>query len=115
MVRSSARGNPCLRERRACIELTFPLELSTQAILAGPRRAADASILEDGGSFDLPTYLWWNASLVARSLWLIPGHETTVALCAKNILGATGPDPGFSGFEYPLPPREVFLELRHRC
>ncbi|KYF58840.1 hypothetical protein BE08_38135 [Sorangium cellulosum] len=91
-----------------------PLELSTQGILVGPRRAADASILENGGSFDLPTYLWWNASLVARSLWLIPGHETTVALRAKNILGASGPDPGFSGFEYPLSPREIFLELRHR-
>ncbi|KYF77737.1 hypothetical protein BE11_31080 [Sorangium cellulosum] len=91
-----------------------PLELSTQGILVGPRRAADASILENGGSFDLPTYLWWNASLVARNLWVIPGHETTVALRAKNILGASGPDPGFSGFEYPLAPREVFLELRHR-
>ncbi|WP_438027682.1 TonB-dependent receptor plug domain-containing protein [Sorangium sp. So ce233] len=91
-----------------------PLELSTQAIVVGPRRAADASILENGRSFDLPTYLWWNASLVARNLWVIPGHETTVALRAKNILGASGPDPGFSGFEYPLAPREVFLELRHR-
>ncbi|WP_434046007.1 MULTISPECIES: TonB-dependent receptor plug domain-containing protein [Sorangium] len=91
-----------------------PLELSTQGIVVGPRRAADASILENGRSFDLPTYLWWNASLVARNLWVIPGHETTVALRAKNILGASGPDPGFSGFEYPLAPREVFLELRHR-
>ncbi|XYI00115.1 TonB-dependent receptor plug domain-containing protein [Sorangium sp. So ce1128] len=92
----------------------IPLELSTQGILVGPRRAADASILENGGSFDLPMYLWWNASLVARNLWVIPGHETTVALRAKNILGATGPDPGFSGFEYPLAPRELYLELRHR-
>ncbi|XXT21788.1 TonB-dependent receptor [Sorangium sp. So ce429] len=93
---------------------SIPLELSTQGILVGPRRAADASILENGGSFDLPTYLWWNASLVARNLWVIPGHETTVALRAKNILGASGPDPGFSGFEYPLAPRELYLELRHR-
>ncbi|WP_437612073.1 TonB-dependent receptor [Sorangium sp. So ce834] len=93
---------------------SVPLELSTQGIVAGPRRAADASILENGRSFDLPPYFMWNASLVARNLWLIPGHETTVALRAKNLLGATGPDPGFSGFEYPLSPREVFLELRHR-
>ncbi|WP_437678672.1 TonB-dependent receptor plug domain-containing protein [Sorangium sp. So ce131] len=93
---------------------SIPLELSTQGNLVGPRRAADASILENGGGFDLPVYFWWNASLVARDLWVIPGHETSVALRAKNILGATGPDPGFSGFEYPLAPREIFLELRHR-
>ncbi|AUX20716.1 outer membrane protein [Sorangium cellulosum] len=93
---------------------SVPLELSTQGIVVGPRRAADSSILEHGGSFDLPPYFWWNASLVARNLWVIPGHETTVALRAKNLLGATGPDPGFSGFEYPLAPREIFLELRHR-
>src|SRR5690606_14284492 len=59
---------------------SVPLELSTQGIVVGPRRAADASILEHGGSFDLPPYFWWNASLVARNLWVIPGHETTVAL-----------------------------------
>lgn len=93
---------------------SVPLELSTQGIVVGPRRATDTSILEHGGHFSLPPYFWWNASLVARNLWVIPGHETTVALRAKNILGATGPDPGFSGFEYPLAPREVFLELRHR-
>ncbi|XXX78945.1 TonB-dependent receptor [Sorangium sp. So ce134] len=93
---------------------SIPLELSTQGMVVGPRRAADASILENGGGFDLPPYFLWNASLVARNLWVIPGHETTVALRAKNLLGATGPDPGFSGFEYPLSPREVFLELRHR-
>ncbi|WP_437591593.1 TonB-dependent receptor plug domain-containing protein [Sorangium sp. So ce1000] len=93
---------------------SVPLELSTQGILVGPRRSAEASTLEAGGAFELPTYVRWNASLVARDLWLIPGHETTVAVRAKNILGATGPDPGFSGFEYPLSPREIFLELRHR-
>ncbi|WP_437280387.1 TonB-dependent receptor [Sorangium sp. So ce375] len=92
----------------------LPLELSTQGILVGPRLSAEASTLEAGSAFRLPTYLKWNASLVARNLWIIPGHETTVAVRAKNILGSTGPDPGFSGFEYPLSPREIYLELRHR-
>ncbi|WP_437817484.1 hypothetical protein [Sorangium sp. So ce1078] len=50
----------------------------------------------------------------AGNLWGIPGHETTVALRATNILGANGPTPGFSGFEYSLPSRETFFELRHR-
>lgn len=93
---------------------SVPLELSTQGILVGPRQSAEASTLEAGGAFELPTYLRWNASLVARNLWIIPGHETTLAVRAKNILGTFGPDPGFSGFEYPLSPREIFFELRHR-
>ena len=90
-----------------------PLELATQAVLVGPTPAADASIVERGERFDLPSYLWLDASLAARNLFLIAGHETTVALRAKNLLGERGPVPGFSGFEYPLAPREVFLELQH--
>jgi iron complex outermembrane receptor protein len=31
----------------------------------------------------------------------------------KNVLLARGPDPGFSGFEYPLLQREFLLELQH--
>lgn len=91
----------------------LPLELNTQGILVGPRGATDASIVENGQRFDLPPYLLWNASLVAQKLFLVPGHETTFALRAKNLLGAIGPDPGFSGFEYPLSARELFLEVRH--
>jgi iron complex outermembrane receptor protein len=36
-----------------------------------------------------------------------------VALRSKNLLVTRGPDPGFAGFEYPLAPAEIFLELRH--
>ncbi|HTV23829.1 MAG TPA: TonB-dependent receptor [Polyangiaceae bacterium] len=90
-----------------------PVELSTQAIVVGPTPAADASIVERGERFELPGYLWLNASLAARNLFMIAGHETTIALRAKNLLGEKGPVPGFSGFEYPLAPREVFIELQH--
>ena len=55
-----------------------------------------------------------DATLGTRALYLVPGHESSVALRAKNILDTRGPDPGFSGFEYPLRPMEVFLELRHQ-
>jgi hypothetical protein len=34
--------------------------------------------------------------------------------CApRNLLVERGPDPGPSGFEYPLAPAEIFLELQH--
>lgn len=91
-----------------------PLELSSQVIVVGQRRATDTSILENGASFELDPYLLWNASLRTRAMSLFPHQETFFALRAKNLLGEAGPDPGFSGFEYPLAAREVFLELRHR-
>lgn len=96
---------PSLRE--------LPLELAAQGMLVGPRRAADASILEAGHSFELPSYFMLNLSLATRELYLIRGHESRIAIRARNLLATTGPDPGFSGFEYALAPREVFLELRH--
>jgi outer membrane receptor for ferrienterochelin and colicins len=91
----------------------FPLELGSQAMFVAPRRAADASILEYGGAFTLPSYFLLDTSLATRDLYLIPGHESRVALRTRNILVERGPDPGFSGFEYPLAPAEIFLELEH--
>ncbi|MEO8182972.1 MAG: TonB-dependent receptor [Deltaproteobacteria bacterium] len=90
-----------------------PLDVGTEGILVGPSAPADASIVENGGRFALPSYLLLDASLATRDLFLLPGHETRLALRAKNLLGAQGPVPGFSGFEYPLAPREVFFEIKH--
>lgn len=92
---------------------TVPLDLGSQAILVGASAPADASIVENGGRYELPGYLLLSASLSTRPLYLIPGHETRFAVRAKNLLGEEGPIPGFSGFDYPLAPREVFLELEH--
>jgi iron complex outermembrane receptor protein len=91
----------------------IPLSLGTEGMYVGPRRAADASVLAAGGQFDLKSYATLNAFISTRDLYLIRGHESVIALRVYNLLGTTGPNPGFSGFEYPLAPREIFLELRH--
>jgi len=52
-------------------------------------------------------------TLATRELYLLPGHETRIALRGKNLLVARGPDPGFSGFEYPIQPAQLFLEIEH--
>ena len=91
----------------------FPLQAGLEGIVVGPRRAADASIVERGSSYNLPTYVLLDATLATRELYLVPGHESRLALRGKNILGVVGPDPGFSGFEYPVRPTELILELRH--
>ncbi len=91
----------------------LPLTIGAEGMFVGPRAAADASVLANGGQFTLPPYVTLNLFISTRNLYLIPGHESVIALRGYNVLGTRGPDPGFSGFEYPLPPREVFLELRH--
>ena len=90
-----------------------PLELGAEGIWVGPRRAADTSIVEHGSSFDLPAYFLLDVTLATRELYLVPGHETRIALRGKNLLVARGPDPGFSGFEYPIQPAQLFLEIEH--
>jgi iron complex outermembrane receptor protein len=91
----------------------LPMDAGVEAMIVGPRRAADASIVERGASYDLPTYFVLDATLATRALYLVRGQETRVALRGKNILGTRGPDPGFAGFDYPLRPTELVLELRH--
>lgn len=100
------------------VELPFshlvPVEASTESVLVGPRNSSDSSTLAAGEPFVLDPYLKLDASIRLHDLYIIPGHETGIALRAKNITGELGPDPGETGYEYPLRAREFFLELRHR-
>jgi iron complex outermembrane receptor protein len=91
----------------------FPLSLGAEGSVVGPRHAADASVLAAGAPFELPAYGLVNLFVTTRSLYLVRGHESKIALRVHNVLGTRGPDPGFAGFEYPLTGREIFLELRH--
>jgi iron complex outermembrane receptor protein len=91
----------------------IPLSAGAEGLVVGPRHAADASVLANGGQFELDAYALVNVFLTTRDLYLVRGHESVAALRVYNVLGTRGPDPGFSGFEYPLTSREVFLEFRH--
>jgi len=90
-----------------------PLQLGAEGMWVGPRKSADASSLARGEQFTLPSYFVLDTSLSTREVYLAPGHETRFALRAKNLLLTRGPDAGFSGFEYPLAPAEIFLEVEH--
>jgi outer membrane receptor for ferrienterochelin and colicins len=91
----------------------LPLSACAETILVSKRRADETSIVEHGSDFYLPLYDRLDACVTTRDLYLIRGHETRIAVRGYNLLGTRGPDPGPSGFEYPLAPREVLLELRH--
>lgn len=90
-----------------------PLEVGSQAIVVGERRAADTSIVENAGAFRLQEYVMLDAFVATRELYLLRGQETRFALRGRNLLLARGPDPGPSGYELPLRPREVFFEVEH--
>lgn len=92
---------------------TVPLELGAEAMVVGPRRAADASIVERGEDLSFDPYLMLDLSLATREVYLARRQETRFALRARNVLVARGPDPGPAGFEYPLRPPEIFLEAEH--
>ncbi|HYQ17806.1 MAG TPA: TonB-dependent receptor, partial [Polyangiaceae bacterium] len=91
-----------------------PLQLGAEGMWVGPRRAADTSIVERGEPFSLPAYFMLDMSLATRELYLIPGQETRFALRSRNLLLTRAADPGFAGFEYPLAPAEIFLEVAHQ-
>jgi outer membrane receptor for ferrienterochelin and colicins len=89
----------------------FPVRAAVQASYIGSRRPSDTNILLNGGPYTLPSYFLLEAGLSTIGLPLLgPGHEISFALTGKNLLGSTGPVPGFSGVDYPLAPRSFFLQ-----
>ena len=68
-----------------------------------------------GGRVDQPTLTGF-ATLPAATF--VPGSESSGSLITGNTNGhqvpcADQPVQGFSGFDYPLAPCELFLELEH--
>jgi iron complex outermembrane receptor protein len=92
---------------------SVPLELGTQWTAVGPRRAADTSLVQAGQELRFEPYVVVDLFLSTRALYLLPGHESRASLRARNLLAERGPNPGFSGFEYPLPSGEIFLQFMH--
>jgi iron complex outermembrane receptor protein len=90
-----------------------PLQLGAEGIYVAPRRASDVNVVEHGAPYSLPSYFMLDVSLSTRAIYLVPGQESRFALRSRNLLVTRGPDPGFAGFDYPLAPAEIFLEIEH--
>jgi iron complex outermembrane receptor protein len=91
---------------------SWPLRVAVLGSYIGPRRASETNIILHRGDYTLPAYGLLEVNLATRSIRLLrrPGPEVSLALSGKNLLGATGPTPGFSGVDYPLAPRAFFLQ-----
>jgi len=92
---------------------TWPLRASVRGSYIGARRASDTNILLNGGRYTLPSYYLLEATVSTVGFHFFHGssQETSFALSGKNLLGAMGPMPGFSGVDYPLAPRALFLQM----
>jgi outer membrane receptor for ferrienterochelin and colicins len=91
----------------------FPLRGTAQASYIGERRPSDTNILLNGDPYRLPAYVLLEAGLATRDfdLFSLQRYQVSFALTGKNLLGAIGPVPGFSGVDYPLPGRSFFLQM----
>jgi outer membrane receptor for ferrienterochelin and colicins len=93
--------------------MNLPLRAAVIVSYVGTRRASGTNILLNGGPYTLPPYTVLEANLATSGFRIIrhPDQEVSFSLNAKNVLGTTGAAPGFSGVDYPLAPRALFLQM----
>jgi outer membrane receptor for ferrienterochelin and colicins len=91
----------------------FPLRTAVQASYVGTRGASDTNILLNGTPYDLPPYFLLEATIstIAFDPFGATNPVFSFAVTGKNLLNVGGPDPGFSGVDYPLRPRSLFLQM----
>lgn len=94
--------------------LLEPLHLRASAELSavGARGASDSNTLLHAERYSLDPYGLLGASVSTSGLALFDRGDTTLGVTGRNLLGAVGPEPGFGGVDYPLPPRSIWAWLR---
>jgi outer membrane receptor for ferrienterochelin and colicins len=91
----------------------LPARAAVLGSFIGARRASGTNILLNAGPYTLPSYFLLEGNIATRGFRVLrdPAQEISFSLSGKNLLGATGPSPGFSGVDYPLAPRSFFLQM----
>jgi iron complex outermembrane receptor protein len=87
---------------------------NAQVRVVGARSASQSNILLNSNSrYELAPYAMIDAALSSAGLYLLGAkRETRFTLSLRNLLGTLVSDPGFVGFDIPLPGRTVLLEIR---
>jgi iron complex outermembrane receptor protein len=90
-----------------------PVRAAVQTSYVGRRRASENNMLLNGRPYSLAPYTLLDAKISTDGFHLFrdPAQQISFAVSGKNLLGAEGPVPGFSGVDYPLAPRAFFLEM----
>ncbi len=90
----------CLNSRDRCLAY------------ASSRRASETNSVEAGRLYTLPPIVLLGAGLSTSGIKIFGEHETVFSLVGSNLIGSVGPEPGFNGVDYPLPPRTFYLLVR---
>lgn len=63
----------------------------------------DTNTLLDGGPYRLPSYFLLEANILTVGFRILRdmAQEVSFSMSGKNLLGVTGPAPGFSGVDFP--------------
>ena len=87
---------------------------NAQVRVVGARSASQSNILLNSNSrYELAPYAMIDAALSSAGLYLLGAkREARFTLSLRNLLGTLVSDPGFVGFDIPLPGRTVLLEIR---
>jgi outer membrane receptor for ferrienterochelin and colicins len=91
----------------------LPVRAAVIGSYVGTRRASGTNILLNRSPYTLPPYMLLEATLATSGFRIIrhADQEVSFSVSGKNLLGATAAVPGFSGVDYPLAPRAVFVQM----
>lgn len=87
---------------------------SLEGIFVGERRASELHTFMRGDAYYLPSYVLLGVTLRSPEFNVLGKRTTFVSLKGSNLLNQKGPEPGFSGVDYPLAPITFMLILDHR-
>lgn len=86
-----------------------PLRAGAEVTAVSSRRASEANILDNGGSYELGPFARVGGHVALVGLKLLPNRDTDVNLVVRNLLDDNTPDPGVSRVDYPPQRRTVML------
>jgi outer membrane receptor for ferrienterochelin and colicins len=92
---------------------SVPARAAVRASYIGERRSSGNNSFLNGGPYRLPPYVILDANITTQGFRIFrhPDQEVSFSISGKNLLGAKGPAPGFSGVDFPLSPRAFFFQL----
>ncbi len=105
---------PAMAHAGISARIPCAFDASLEGSVIASRRATDGNILEAGEVYRLDPLFLLGATISTTPFQVLPGKDSVVRLIGRNLTGARGPDPGFSGVDYPLAARVVWLQLEQK-
>jgi outer membrane receptor for ferrienterochelin and colicins len=89
-------------------------DFSVEGSFIASRRSTDGNSLAADDVYKLDPLFLLGATVSTMPFQMLPGKDGVLRLIGRNLTGARGPDPGFSGVDYPLAARVIWLQLEQK-